>query len=342
MTPALRLERVTAGYGPRRVLNDLTLAVPAGTLTVLLGPSGCGKTTVLNVVAGLVPVTTGRVWLDQEPLTDIPAERRGIGVVFQKASLFPHMTVADNVAFGLEMRGVAPARRRAAAEEALRLVQLDGFGDRRPAALSGGQEQRVALARALVTEPRVLLLDEPLSALDEGLRGEMRALLRSLQRRLGVTTLFITHDQREAVDIADQVAVMLDGTIAQVGPPRLFYTEPANEQVARFFGWAILPRSTVRASLPGDGNALAQRVAFHPSSARLCSGQEATRADAVAVSVVVERVIDLGAEVRAVVRLPTDEPIEITRTPGPGISLDDASGSGGAHLVIPMSGLRTF
>ena len=309
---------------------------------MLLGPSGCGKTTVLNVVAGLLPVTTGQVWLDQEALTNVPAERRGIGVVFQKASLFPHLTVADNVAFGLEMRGVAPARRRAAADEALRLVQLDGFGDRRPTALSGGQEQRVALARALVTEPRVLLLDEPLSALDEGLRSEMRDLLRRLQRRLGVTTLFITHDQREAVDIADQVAVMLDGTIAQTGPPRLFYTKPASEQVARFFGWAILPRSAIRESLPGDGGTVAQLLAFHPSSARLCSRREETRTDAVVVSVVVERVIDLGAEVRAVVRLPTDESLEITRTQGPGIRLDDASVAGGVHLVIPMSGLRSF
>lgn len=338
MTPALRLDRVTAGYGPRRVLKDLTLEVPASTLTVLLGPSGCGKTTVLNVVAGLLPVTSGQVWLDQEPLTDVRAERRGIGVVFQKPSLFPHMTVADNVAFGLEMRGIAPAKRRAAADEALRLVQLDGFADRRPTALSGGQEQRVALARALVTEPRLLLLDEPLSALDEGLRGEIRALLRSLQRRLGITTLFITHDQREAVDIADQVAVMLGGTIAQAGPPRLFYTEPATEPVARFFGWAILPRSAVRERLPSDGNNLAQLVAFHPTSARLCSRQEPMRTDALVVSVVVERIIDLGAEVRAVVRLPTDESLEISQPVGP----DDPLVEGGAHLVVPRSGLRSF
>ncbi|MEO8680272.1 MAG: ABC transporter ATP-binding protein [Vicinamibacterales bacterium] len=338
MTPSLRLERVAAGYGPRRVLTDLTLEVPAGTLTVLLGPSGCGKTTVLNVVSGLLPATSGQVWLDREPLTDVPVERRGIGVVFQKASLFPHLTVADNVAFGLEMRGIAPARRRAAAEEALRLVQLDGFGDRRPSALSGGQEQRVALARALVTKPRVLLLDEPLSALDEGLRNDMRALLRGLQRQLGVTTLFITHDQREAVDIADQVAMMLDGTIAQAGPPRLFYTEPASEQVARFFGWAILPRSAVRESLPGDDGTVAQLVAFHPSSATLCSHREAMRPDAAAIAVVVERVIDLGAEVRAVVRLPTGDSLEISQFMGP----DYALAEGGAHLVVPMSGLRSF
>ncbi len=329
MTPALHLEQIAAGYGPRRVLHDFNLEVAAGTLTVLLGPSGCGKTTVLNVVAGLLPVTGGRVLLNQKPLTEVPAERRGIGVVFQKPSLFPHLTVADNVAFGLAMRGVAPARRRAAADEALRLVQLDGFGDRTPTALSGGQEQRVALARALVLEPRVLLLDEPLSALDEGLRGEMRALLRNLQRRLGVTTLFVTHDQREAVDIADQVAVMLDGSIAQAGPPRLFYTDPATEQVARFFGWALLTGS-------GGG------TAFHPSSARLCSGQDDHGADAVAVEVVVERVLDLGAQIRAVVRLPTGESIEITQAPGSELALESASGTAAARLFVPKSGLRTF
>lgn len=326
MTTALRLERITAGYGPRRVLNDLTLEVPAGTLTALLGPSGCGKTTALNVIAGLVPVNSGQVWLGREPLTEMPAERRGIGVVFQKTALFPHMTVADNVAFGLAMRGVAPARRRAAAEEALHMVQLDGFGERRPATLSGGQEQRVALARALVTEPHVLLLDEPLSALDEGLRGEMRALLRNLQRRLGVTTLFITHDQREAVDIADQVAVMLDGSIAQAGPPRLFFTDPATEQIARFFGWAMLPGS----------------IAFHPSSARLGSREDDYGTDAVAVAVVIERVLDLGAQIRAIVRLPTGESIEITQAAGAGIALNAASALEGAHLVVPRSGLRTF
>lgn len=328
MTPSLNLEQVAAGYGPRRVLNDFNLEVAAGTLTALLGPSGCGKTTVLNVVAGLLPVTSGRISLDQEPVTDIPAERRGIGVVFQKPSLFPHMTVADNVAFGLEMRGVAPASRRAAADEALRLVQLDGFGDRKPATLSGGQEQRVALARALVLEPRVLLLDEPLSALDEGLRGEMRALLRSLQRRLGVTTLFITHDQHEAVDIADQVAVMLDGSIAQAGPPRLFYTDPSTEQVARFFGWAVLAG-------PNGG-------AFHPSSARLGSPQGDPGADAVAVEVVVERVVDLGARIRAVVRLPHGESIEITQAPRPGMPRDAAAALGHAQLLVPKSGLRFF
>lgn len=157
----------------------------------------------------------------------------------------------------------------------------------------------------------------------------MRALLRGLQRRLGVTTLFITHDQREAVDIADQVAVMLDGTIAQAGPPRLFYTDPATEQIARFFGWALLGE-------PGDG------AAFHPSSARLCSRPDDHGTDAVAVAVVVERVLDLGAQVRAVVRLPTGESIEITQAPGSGIVREVASGSGGAHLVVPRSGLRSF
>ena len=342
MTPALRLERVTAGFDRRRVLHDLSLEVPAGTLTVLLGPSGCGKTTALNVIAGLLPMTSGQVWLGRESLTHVRAERRAIGVVFQKPLLFPHLTVAENVGFGLEMRGVAPLRRRGAVEDALRLVQLEGFGDRRPSALSGGQEQRVALARALVIEPRVLLLDEPLSALDEGLRSDMRVLLRSLQRRLGVTTLFITHDQREAVDIGDQVALMIDGAIAQAGPPRLFYTEPATEQVARFFGWAVLPRSAVGSFGRAGGAPGARLVAFHPGSARLCSVPDAALVDHVAVPVEVERILDLGAEIRAVVRLPTGEAVEIAQLRGPHSLLDHPSAAGRAHLVVPASGMQFF
>jgi len=342
MTTALRLERVTAGYGSWRVLDELTLEVAAGTLTALLGPSGCGKTTVLNVVAGLLPPVSGEVWLDGQRLTGVPAERRGIGVVLQKPSLFPHLSVADNVGFGLEMRGVARAQRRAAADEALRLVQLDGFGDRKPAALSGGQEQRVALARALVMEPRVLLLDEPLSALDEGLRGEMRVLLRALQRRVGVTTLLITHDQREAVDVADQVAVIQDGKIAQAGPPRLFYTDPATTKVASFFGWAIVPRTAVEGTGPANGHAPAGLIAFHPSAARLGSASDRPGAGNATVPVIVERVIDLGTELRVTARLPTQESIVISHPSGPGSSTTGAAGSPTAQLLIRTSNIRHF
>lgn len=349
MTPSLCLEGVTAGYKRRRVLEDLSLEVPAGSLTALLGPSGCGKTTVLNVIAGLLSPTSGQVRLGRENLTNVAAERRQIGVVFQKPLLFPHLSVSDNVGFGLEMRGVAQSQRRAAADAALRLVQLDSYGDRRVSSLSGGQEQRVALARALVTEPRVLLLDEPLSALDEGLRSDMRALIRSLQRRLGVTTLFVTHDQREAVDIADQVAVMLDGAIAQAGAPRVFYTEPATEQIARFFGWSVLPRSTIGDNLGAGGQpggaipAVGARVvAFHPASAHLCTPADGTLSGYVAVPVVVERVLDLGAEIRAIVRLPTGDYIEVTRSRGAGFPSDGTLEVEATHLLVSTASLRFF
>lgn len=335
MTPSLCLEGVTAGYGRRSVLEDLSLEVPAGSLTALLGPSGCGKTTVLNVIAGLLSPTSGQVRLGRENLNNVAAERRHIGVVFQKPLLFPHLSVSDNVGFGLEMRGVARSQRRAAADQALRLVQLDKFGDRRVSSLSGGQEQRVALARALVTEPRVLLLDEPLSALDEGLRSDMRALIRSLQRRLGLTTLFVTHDQREAVDIADQVAVMLEGAIAQAGMPRVFYTEPATEQIARFFGWSVLSGSAI-------GGSDARLVAFHPASARLCAAANGTLPGGIAVPVVVERVLDLGAEIRAIVRLPTGDCIEVTRTRGTGFPSDGTPDVEATHLVVSKASLRFF
>ncbi|MGE0862928.1 MAG: ABC transporter ATP-binding protein [Vicinamibacterales bacterium] len=339
MTASLRLERVTAGYGARRVLDGLDLELTTGTLTALLGPSGCGKTTVLSVIAGLLPIVSGEMWLDAERVSRVAPERRGIGVVMQKPSLFPHLSVADNVGFGLQMRGVARAQRRAAADEALRLVQLEGFGDRKPASLSGGQEQRVALARALVLAPRVLLLDEPLSALDEELRGEMRALLRGLQQRLGVTTLFITHDQQEAVAVADQVAVILDGRIAQAGPARLFYTEPATVSVARFFGWAVIPRAAVTEA---GADPTATLMAFHPSAATLGPWGEMPDTGVTSVPVMIERVVDVGTGFRIIARLPTAESIEISQ-PGPADDRPNATAvAAAACLRVPTTRIRYF
>lgn len=351
MTAALRLDGISAGYGPVRVLRQISIDVAAGSLTALLGPSGCGKTTVLNVIAGLVPAAAGEVWLGDQRLTETLAERRRVAVVFQKPLLFPHMSVAENVGFGLAMQGVPIPRRRAAVADALRLVQLEGFADRRPGALSGGQEQRVALARALVTEPRVLLLDEPLSALDESLRGEMRTLIRGLQRRLGVTTIFVTHDQREAVDMADEVAVMLDGTLAQVGPPRVFYGDPASQEVARFFGWCVIAGSATDGSFragggvfgpvvtPSDGSE-PHVVAFHPASARLCPAPHGTLTDHVAVPVTIERTIDLDSEIRHLVRLATGDHLEVSQTPGPREAMEGVNEP--TRLVIPRSRLRFF
>jgi ABC-type Fe3+/spermidine/putrescine transport system ATPase subunit len=331
MSVGVRLDRVSAAYGGSFVLRDLNLVVEPGTLTALVGPSGCGKTTVLKVIAGLLAPTTGDVWFGEERMTPTAAEKRGIAMVFQKPLLFPHMSVAENVAFGLAMRGMPQAKRRAAAEDALRMVQLDGFGDRRPRELSGGQEQRVALARALVTRPRVLLLDEPLSALDESLRTEMRGLVRQLQRQLAITTIFVTHDQREAYELGDQVAILLDRGIAQIGPPRVFHTDPASEAVARFFGWCVVEAPTPA----GRGEA----VAFHPSAARLCSDSPTTE-ETGSFPVVIEHVIDLGTEVRLAVRFRSGSRLDLVHNS----ALTTAAVAVGtiARLVVPQSALRTF
>ncbi|SHI75826.1 ABC transporter ATP-binding protein [Wenxinia saemankumensis] len=232
----LRLEGLTARYGDHAAVAGLDLAVAPGERLALLGPSGCGKTTTLRMIAGLLAPAAGRVLMDGADVTRHPPERRQAVLVFQSGMLFPSMSVEQNVAFGLRMRGVPRAARRDRARAMLARVRLDGLADRRPADLSGGQAQRVALARALVLEPRLLLLDEPLSSLDAGLRDEMRELVLALQRESGVTTIMVTHDQAEAVAMADRIALMLDGRLRQVGPPEALWHRPADAQVARFFG----------------------------------------------------------------------------------------------------------
>ena len=234
--PVVALETVSKRYGTTRALDAVDLVVREGELLSLLGPSGCGKTTTLNVVAGFVEPDGGRVWLDGEDVTRHPAWKRGLGVVFQSYALFPHMTVAENVAFGLRERGVPRAETETRVAEALALVRLPAAGALRPTQLSGGMQQRVALARALVIRPRVLLLDEPLAALDRKLREEMRAELREIQRAVGITTVFVTHDQDEALGLSDRVAVMNAGRIEQLGSPRDVYDQPATAFVADFIG----------------------------------------------------------------------------------------------------------
>jgi len=223
-------------YGDSHAVRDLTLDLPAGKITALLGPSGCGKTTTLKMIAGLIPPTAGDIAFDGASVVRTPAERRGAVMVFQNHLLFPYLSVAENVAFGLKMRSENRAATARKVSDMLAQVRLAGFEQRRPRQLSGGQAQRVALARALVVEPRVLLLDEPLSNLDAHLRDEMRELILDLQRQRGITTAFVTHDQEEAVLLADRVALLLDGELQQVGEPRMFYEQPASVAVARFFG----------------------------------------------------------------------------------------------------------
>ena len=217
-------------------LSPMSLSIESGSLTALLGPSGCGKTTVMKLVAGLLSPTAGDIALDGRSITNLPPERRGVVMLFQHHLLFPHMSVIDNVAFGLAVRGENKEQRYQRARDMLERVQLTGMEARKPDALSGGQQQRVALARALVLQPRVLLLDEPLSNLDAGLRDDMRSLIRELHAALGLTTIMVTHDQEEAVIMADAIAVMHAGQLLQHGAPETLYQRPESERVARFLG----------------------------------------------------------------------------------------------------------
>ena len=232
----IELDAVSKRYGDFHAVRDFSLTIEQGELVVLLGPSGCGKTTTLRMIAGFVPVTSGRIRLGGRDVTGLPPHRRNTGLVFQGYALFPHLTAAENIAFGLEMRGLSEVIVREKVASALRLVRLDDLGDRLPRQLSGGQQQRVALARALVIEPDVLLLDEPLSNLDAKLREEVRVEIRQLQRALGLTTVMVTHDQDEALAMADRLVVMSAGAIQQIGTQRELYEHPSNRFVAGFVG----------------------------------------------------------------------------------------------------------
>jgi putative spermidine/putrescine transport system ATP-binding protein len=227
---------VTKQFAGQLALTGVDLTMKPGEFIALLGPSGCGKTTVLRTLSGLELVTEGRILIDGRDVADVPVNKRDIGMVFQSYSLFPHMTVMENVEFGLRMRKVDGASRTRRAAEALEMVGLGHLGERYAHQLSGGQQQRVALARALVTRPRVLLLDEPLSALDAKVRVQLRDEIRRIQTELGITTLFVTHDQEEALAVADRVAVMNSGNIEQIGTPEELYTSPATAFVANFVG----------------------------------------------------------------------------------------------------------
>jgi putative spermidine/putrescine transport system ATP-binding protein/spermidine/putrescine transport system ATP-binding protein len=232
----VRLATVRKTFGSVVAVDNIDLEIRRGTIFSLLGPSGCGKTTTLRLIAGFERPDAGEVYIRGERVTSVPPYRRNFSMVFQSYALFPHLNVAENVAFGLRMRGMARADRRRAVTDALELVKLDTLADRYPRQLSGGQQQRVALARAIVVKPAVLLLDEPLGALDKMLREEMQIELRGLQQRLGITAVFVTHDQEEALTLSDRVAVMRNGVIEQTGAPREIYDRPRTEFVAGFLG----------------------------------------------------------------------------------------------------------
>jgi ABC-type Fe3+/spermidine/putrescine transport system ATPase subunit len=230
----LELRRVSKDFATQRAVSDVSLEIPRGSFFSLLGPSGCGKTTILRMVAGFETPTSGEVWLNGQRMDALPPYQRNVNTVFQSYALFPHLTVQGNVEFGLRRNGVADAEKRV--REVLQQVRLESKASRRTSELSGGERQRVALARAIVLQPDVLLLDEPLSALDPLLRKQVRTELRDLQRRVGVTFLFVTHDQEEALSMSDEIAVMNAGTLEQVGTPREIYTRPRTRFVADFLG----------------------------------------------------------------------------------------------------------
>jgi putative spermidine/putrescine transport system ATP-binding protein len=250
------LEGIQKTYtgAPAPAISDLDLRSTEGEFISLLGPSGCGKTTTLRCVAGFEFPDAGRVKLDDEDITDLPPEKRDIGMVFQNYALFPHMTVVQNLAFGLEMRGIGKADCKRRIDEVLGMVQLTKMADRYPRQLSGGQQQRVALGRALVIEPRILLLDEPLANLDAVLREDMRVFIRELQRRVGITTLYVTHDQAEAMVMSDRIAVMLHGKMMQFDTPEAIYLRPRTVEVANFIGRSNLVQGEVTSAAETSGS----------------------------------------------------------------------------------------
>ena len=234
------VKNLSKRFGDLVALKDFELEVEGGEFIGLLGPSGCGKTTALNCFAGLLAPDAGDIELDGESILSVPSERRRFGMVFQNYALFPHLSIARNVSFGLEMEGVEKTEIRERVQEVLSLVRLEEHRDKYPAQLSGGQQQRVALARAVVTRPRIILMDEPLSNLDAKLRLEMRTEIRRLHQTLGLTTIYVTHDQEEALSLSDRVVLMRAGTIQQVGPPKEVYAEPASAYAANFLGYRNL------------------------------------------------------------------------------------------------------
>ncbi len=350
----LRIENVHISFGATRVLRGIDLEIAPGELFAFLGPSGSGKSTLLRAIAGFGPTPEGRILIGEEDITHLPPWERNVGMVFQNYALWPHMTVWQNVAFGLKERGVPRAEIAPRVEEALEMVGLAHLARRRPSQLSGGQQQRVALARTIVVRPRVLLLDEPLSNLDANLRVQMRRELKRLQRELGITTVFVTHDQEEANTMADRMAVLEGGVIQQTGTPLQLYDTPANLFVAGFLGAANrLPGRVVARnggkwfegpgglSLPVD-EAEAEGEAhaiFRPQAARLLAEGEETPADAICASVRITQTEFLGAVVRYAVMLGGEEVlVDEAHLPG---SAPRREGEA-ARLCIPAASVRVL
>lgn len=266
MNGYLELQGIRKHFGSAAVLNDVDLQIREGELITLLGPSGCGKSTLLRCIAGLTDIDGGRILLESKDIVNLPPRSRNIGMVFQSYALFPNLTVSENIQYGMRMKGASKEARRRRAEELLSLIDLEDKRDAYPQHLSGGQQQRVALARSLAVRPKVLLLDEPLSALDAKIRKTLRTEIRDIQRRLNITTIFVTHDQEEALTISDRVCLMNNGRIVQQGTPEDLYTSPRTEFAARFMGsYNVLTRPEAL-RLFGQVDGTADRFAIRPES----------------------------------------------------------------------------
>ena len=314
----VRIESISKRFGDYAALAQADLRLAAGEFFTLLGPSGCGKTTLLRILAGFLRQDSGHVWFGERMVDEVPPHRRNTGMVFQNYAIFPHLTVRDNIAYGLKARGVAPKEIEARVANVLAMTHLEKLVDRKPQELSGGQQQRVVLARTIVIEPDVLLMDEPLSNLDAELRVHLRTEIRALQRKIGVTTIYVTHDQEEALSVSDRIAVMQRGRIEQVGTPREIYDEPATRFVAGFVGESnFLPGTLagepsndgiLRFATPGGvvavptsrvrGNAASVAIGFRPHQTRLRPPGEGATLEGEVVDA-----IYTGSSVRYVVRL---------------------------------------
>ena len=296
MTAAVEFQNVSRHFGPVRAVDGVDLSIAEGTFFAMLGPSGSGKTTCLRLISGFEQPTSGSIRIFGQDCSAVPPNRRNVNTVFQDYALFRHMNVRDNVAYGLMVKGVDKRTRLDRAEELLSLVKLGGYGARKPGELSGGQRQRVALARALINEPRVLLLDEPLGALDLKLREAMQDELKALQQRLGITFVFVTHDQGEALSMADQVAVFSDGKIAQVGTPSDIYERPRTRFVADFVGSS----NVLSAEMAASFGAPARVASLRPESVRIDATAPRVRGQVTALRY-------LGSGTRVVVAVPGGE-----------------------------------
>jgi len=303
MDPEVRFDRVSCHFGNVKAVDDVSFEIAEGEFFAMLGPSGSGKTTCLRMIAGFQYPTQGKIFIHGEDDSNLPPFERNVNTVFQDYALFPHMSVLDNVSYGLMVKKVDKRERHMKAEEMLELVKLSGYGNRRPSELSGGQRQRVALARALINRPRVLLLDEPLGALDQKLREQMQVELKALQRQVGITFIFVTHDQQEALSMSDRMAVFNEGRVEQIGSPREIYDRPGNAFVAEFVGTSNVLDAVEAQRITG----IARPLSLRPEKITIAGPSQGKDG----LSGVVADVHYMGAHTRYIVDVGDDAPIRI-------------------------------